>query len=617
MPRPPAAIDLAGAAARGRGVGLLGATLAWAVAFADLGTSVYYVPAILYRGSGAAAAALVLVATLAFVVVAAEHLEVAHRYPRGGGGVAAAVEAFGVRVGVVSGAFMVSAYLIAIALAAVTAMSYLAMLAPPWPHEVEITSVAAIFVVGALSWSGTRAVARIAFVAALAAVSAQAALAFNVIRVEGPGALLAAVGGVQGLPAIDGPTLFTGFAGAWLAYSGLESLGQLSSSMREPRRVVTRRAMLALVATVLVTSPALTALAVWAVSTGRVQNGGALMGALAEAYGGRPLALAVCLSAAALLLVAAKVAFIGCYNVFHVLGEHGYLPAAVARSQQPEAPPRGAVVVITLGAMALAAGTGGEPATLAQLFAFGLLGSYTITSVSLDVLRWREGRRGVMFALGLLATVALAVPWVTSWFTKWRATLYGGLASGALLLVALVTHRGWIRSGRFGFITAASAEKAGAALDTAVEVLTLEEAVEVKASYPSTTLVAMRAPNANLCREAAQRAKGAGDSAVYLVFVDEIPGFIFPPTRGPSEEALRVLRAGVGELRRVGIDAVPVWRLAHDAGASIAEAAEALGMTCVFIGTTQRSAVWHFLQGSVLKRLVKALPEAVHVVICQ
>jgi nucleotide-binding universal stress UspA family protein len=108
-----------------------------------------------------------------------------------------------------------------------------------------------------------------------------------------------------------------------------------------------------------------------------------------------------------------------------------------------------------------------------------------------------------------------------------------------------------------------------------------------------------------------------GDTAVYVVFVDEIPGFLFPPRRGPSAEALRVLRLAVTEARAAGIDAVPIWRLSHDAGASIAETAEELGATCVFIGTTQRSAVRHFLQGSVLKRLVEELPDAIHVVICQ
>ena len=103
----------------GRGVGYLGPALAWAVVFADLGTSVYYVPAILYAQVGGLAPMFVLVATVAFVFVALEHLEIARRYPKGGGGVPAASEAFGPRVGVVSGALMVSAYLLTIAISVV------------------------------------------------------------------------------------------------------------------------------------------------------------------------------------------------------------------------------------------------------------------------------------------------------------------------------------------------------------------------------------------------------------------------------------------------------------------------------------------------------------------
>ena len=110
------------------------------------------------------AAAFVLATTVAFVLVALEHLEVAHRYPAGGGGVSAAVEAFGPRVGVVSGALMVSAYLLTIALSTVTAMRYLATINPFWPDRGLVSSVVAILLVGSLSWSGPRLVARLALV---------------------------------------------------------------------------------------------------------------------------------------------------------------------------------------------------------------------------------------------------------------------------------------------------------------------------------------------------------------------------------------------------------------------------------------------------------------------
>jgi amino acid transporter/nucleotide-binding universal stress UspA family protein len=616
--RPTVAIDLTDAKeARGRGVGSLGPWLVWAVVFADLGTSVYYVPGILYQQLGGAASAFVMVTTIAFVAVALEHLEIAHRYPAGGGGVSAAVQAFGARVGVVSGALMVSAYLLTIAISTVVAMQYLATINPFWPDRGIVSSVVAILIIGLLSWSGPRLVARMALVAGLGALGVHAWLFGTVVAKLPPSAWAEMVRDVGALPHLEWEDLATGFAGAWLAYSGLESLAQLAPAVREPKRRVIRIASALLVGSVLVTVPVFTAVAVEAVNAGKLSPDGALLADVAGRFGGPTMKLAVVLTAVVLLLLAAKLAFIGCYNVFQAIGEHGYLPAAVARAQKAGQPPRGAVVVITLCALALVWGAGGRPYLLAQLFAFGLLGSYTITSISLDVLRWREGRRGWTFWLGCLVSLAVTLPWVLSWFTKWRATLYGAGASGALLLVAYITHRGWIRSGRFGYLSAASAEASAAELQTALEVLTLDEAVSVKQSYPSTTLLAMDVANPPICKEAARRAKGAGDAAVYVVYVDEIPGFLFPPRRGPSQSALRVLRTAVNDLRAAGIDAVPVWRLAHDAGASLAEAAEELGMNCVFIGDTSRGAVWQFLRGSVLNRLIAELPEKTHVVICE
>jgi nucleotide-binding universal stress UspA family protein len=371
------------------------------------------------------------------------------------------------------------------------------------------------------------------------------------------------------------------------------------------------------VISLIVTVPLMTAVAIEAASSGGIAPTPALLAPVAVLYGGRWLLAALAVTGAAFLLLAANVAFIGCYNVFKAVGELGYLPAVMVGRNKRFGTPRGAVVAITAVAVVLVVGTGGSLLSLGKIFAFGLLGSYAITSFSLTVLAWRERRRGGSMLVSGIATVALVVPWVTSWFTKPTATLYGLLVTGVQLGIAFVTHRGWIRSGRFGYLRAAAAERAAAAAPSATEVVTLEEAVALKSAYPSTTLVALRGPNPNLCREAARRARGAGDAAVYVIFVDEVPGLFFPPRTGPSDDAIEVLDAAVRDIRKEGMEAVPIWRLAHDAGASIAEAAEETGVRCVLMGTSARSAVWHFLRGDVLKQLLKELPDPVHVVICE
>ena len=113
--------------------------------------------------------------------------------------------------------------------------------------------------------------------------------------------------------------------------------------------------------------------------------------------------------------MAANVAFIGCYNVFKAVGELGYLPAAMATRNKRFGTPRVAIVVITVADGA--AGDHDRAASccaLGKVFAFGLLGSYAITSISLLVIAWREQRRGLTLMIDGVASVALLIPWVTS-----------------------------------------------------------------------------------------------------------------------------------------------------------------------------------------------------------
>lgn len=611
--RPVPEIELSGPS--GKGIGRLGPLLAWAVVFADIGSSVFFVPAILYAQVGALAPWFVLVVAIAFVFVALGHLQIADRYPRGGGGVAAATEAFGPRVGVVSGALMVSAYLLTIAISVVTALHYVAAI-HPFPYEIPVLSVLAILLLGFLQWVGVRELARAALALALGALVVEAVLVACVLSRLDPTGWVGLSGHLAHMASRRWGDMAAGFAAAWLAFSGLESLGQLAPALREPRRRTIHIVAVLVVVSLVGTAPAFTVIAVEAAKASHLDPQPALLAAIAARYGGKALLALLALGGAGLLLVAANIAFIGCYNVFKAVGELGYLPAFLAQRNRRFGTPRAAVAVITALSVLLVLVTGGRLLALAKIFAFGLLGSYAITSLSLNVLAWRE-RRPLRLSVGVVASLALFIPWVTSWFTKPSATLYGLLVTGAQLVVAFVTQRGWIRSGRFGYLRAATAERAAAAGPAANEVVTLEEALAVKATYPSTTLVALRGQNRNLCRESVRRARGAGDAAVYVIFVDEVPGLFFPPRTGPSDDAIDVLNGAVYDVNREGMEAVPIWRIAHDAGASIAEAAEALGIRCVLMGTTARSTVWQFLRGDVLKRLLRELPEPVHVVICE
>ena len=92
--------------------------------------------------------------------------------------------------------------------------------------------------------------------------------------------------------------------------------------------------------------------------------------------------------------------------------------------------------------------TRGDIESLGHLYAFGLLGAFTLSSLALDRVRIAEGRTDLTFALGLVATVGVSVAWLTSLFTRPTATVFGLSLTGAMLALSLLYRRGLPRFGR-------------------------------------------------------------------------------------------------------------------------------------------------------------------------
>jgi nucleotide-binding universal stress UspA family protein len=406
-----------------------------------------------------------------------------------------------------------------------------------------------------------------------------------------------------------------GFASSWLAFSGLESISQLAPALREPRQQTAMRAMLLVIAGILVTSPLITAFETALLNTATA-NPERFLFELGGKFGPGALKVAIVLTAATLLMGAANTAIIGCYHVFLALVRLGYMPSWLAERSRRFNTPHRAIAISVLVPVAVIIGSRGRTETLGELYAFGLLGAFTLTSVGLDRIRWQERAKTVGFYLGLFTSALILGSWGVNLVHKKLATIFGGSVTLVGFALAYAVRKGWLGSPRSGFVSAEAAETAGGQLETAVDILTLAEAIDMRAMYASTTLVSMRAPNLRLFQEAAARARGKGEQAVYLLFVDEIPGLFFPPKTGPSREAREVLATSADFFRRAGLTAVPVWRMAHDAGASIASAARKLGVDVVMVGTSQRSAVWHLLRGNVLESLIRDLPAEMRVWIC-
>src|SRR5256712_5670603 len=153
------------------GKNLLGPVLCWAVVFADIGTSVYYVPGILRGQFGPGSALFVGMTLIVFVMLTFKYAEVAWRYPEGGGVVTVASRALHPFAGLLGGLFILVDYFLTAALSALSGFQYLAVLVPPiepLPIAVVLT-VAALLVLGVLNTVGIKESARASLLFASAA----------------------------------------------------------------------------------------------------------------------------------------------------------------------------------------------------------------------------------------------------------------------------------------------------------------------------------------------------------------------------------------------------------------------------------------------------------------
>src|SRR5712672_4084352 len=111
-------------------IGQLGPLLCWAVVFADIGTSVYYVPGILYGTVGRLAGFFVFLTMTVFVLLTLKYAEVTYRFPQGGGVVTVAAQAINHWFGALGGMFILVDYFLTAAISCLSGIFYLSVVAP-------------------------------------------------------------------------------------------------------------------------------------------------------------------------------------------------------------------------------------------------------------------------------------------------------------------------------------------------------------------------------------------------------------------------------------------------------------------------------------------------------
>jgi amino acid transporter/nucleotide-binding universal stress UspA family protein len=601
--------------------------LVWAVVFCDIGTSVYYVPGILYERVGNVAPIFVWIGLLGFVLLAAKYVEICWRKPDGGGVVNIAGEAFTPMIGALGGVLILVGYFMTSAISSVSGMHYLGTIVPAVEHNIVLWSVAALLLLAVVNFIGIRESA------ALSLVMAAAAIVVNLIVVvvtllSAPDFHLPALQQNLALAKdLDLSTFLVGFSGAWLAFSGLESISQLSPAMKLPIKLSAKKGMRLVIVTMIATSPVLTLLAISLVPNEvKDLNSERFVSELGGQFGGGWLKLSVVLTASSLLLFAANTAIIGSYHVFIALAEQGFMPTAVAARNRWFGTPTVGILLSTLIPIAVVLLAEGNMLLLGGLYAFGLLGAFLLSSAGLDVLRWRDGRRDWLFWSGVFTSVLVLIAWLVTMKVEGLATLLGV----ALVLVGVVaavgTRRKWFSDLFYAlpFVRRAMPERIHDVeevieADEKSDILSLSQAESLVSLYPGSTMVAVRGANAELIGEAINREKGFGGKALYVLYVEERTGLFVGggDEFQPKPEGVQALKAAAAAAAAADKDfmVVPVWTVSYNAVEGIARAAETLGVNAIMIGVSQRNSIWHLLRGHVLAGLTKRLPPGIRLLI--
>ncbi|MCC6405916.1 MAG: universal stress protein [Planctomycetes bacterium] len=625
-PNPPHALPSAPVAAPAPGhdnhLRQLSPLLVWAVVFADIGTSVYYVPGVLYSDPRIRDLApfFIGITLVGFVFLALKYIEICWRNPDGGGVVSIASQAISPGWGAFGGLLITISYFLTAAISTVSGLHYLGSLFPFIDQHIVLLTIGTLVVLAAVNIVGIRESATLSLFIAIAALLTNL-LVVGCFLVNSTPEQWANLGSTLGQArSMSTETFLVGFGGAWLAFSGLESISQLSPAMKLPIAKTASRGMWLVIGTVLATSPILTLLAVSLLDPAiKDTSNERFISELGSQLGGTPVKIAVVVAASSLLLFAANTAIIGSYHVFLALAERHYMPGAIAVRNRRFKTPHVAILVATIVPMIVVIITAGDLAALAAMYAFGLMGAFVLSSFGLDVLRWRERRRGVTFVIGVFTTLLLYVAWTVGLFVNKEATLFGLFAVGIGMLLAIGTHQKWFTDWfyQFAFIrrraeNSIEEHEEGLELSEKVELLSLSQAEAIVPLYPSGTLVALRSHNPQLLSEAIARERGRGGVNLYALFVEERTGlFVGSDTPQIDREAAEALNQASKVAEREGFNLIPVCTVSYNAVEGIVRAADALGVSAVMVGVSSRSAIYHLLRGHVVNGLTKRLPSSV------
>jgi basic amino acid/polyamine antiporter, APA family len=376
----------------------------FSAAYGNVGSSIYYALGVVAAFALGLTPVAFAIAGFIFVCTAATYAEATVMFPEAGGSSSFARHAFNELVSFVAAWGQMLNYIITVAISAFFVPHYLAVVWEPL-GEAPGDVIAGVLLVGSLclvNVVGSQESARLNFILAIADLLTQVLLVgVGVVLAFSPETLIS---NVELGVAPTWSDFALGVAVGMIAYTGIETLSNMSEEARDAKRTVPAAVGWVVVAVLtlflLIPLVALSAMPVTETATGEFTT------SLATTYADNPmlgivdnlglesgvtdaLRIYVGLLAGVILIIATNAGLIGLSRLTFSMGQYRQLPQVLRRIHPRYKTPY--VAILAFGSVSAIALLPGEAELLATMYAFGAMLSFTIAHLAVLRLRSRLG----------------------------------------------------------------------------------------------------------------------------------------------------------------------------------------------------------------------------------